>query len=213
MYDCICNHLRKILKMPAIKRFVAAMAFSVAVFGLIPCPVLGQSSKEHSDAEHHEGSEHHHLNELSLVVGGTYESEEAKTYFTVGVEYARWLTPHVSASVLVEHIGDVDAWVFIAPFHVRPWKSSELFFSLGPGIEHKSRREHSGVHEGEHNGHETPVNAEQSDNLFLWRIGIGYPFSIGKRLVLTPGIDLDFVRDDGEWVEAVVFDIAIGFGF
>ncbi len=172
---------------------------------------------EHAGEAHAEG-EHHHKNEFGLVLGGTYEAEEEETLFTVGLEYARVINPTVHMAFIVEHLSTVDAWVFIAPVHLYPWKSSGFFFALGPGVEHKSRRlggEHGGEHGGGHEEGpgELPAEMEQGENLFLWRTGIGYNFEIGKRLKLAPGLDWDMVRENGEWVDAFVFDVAIGFGF
>lgn len=179
----------------------------------------------HGEAEVHDSGEahagehegHHHKNEVAFVVGGTYESEEEETYFTLGAEYGRMLSPRVTTSFVAEYLDDVDAWVFVAPFHFKPWKRSNFFVALGPGFEHKSRRAHGEAHGGEHGEtHSDELVASESgesEDLFLWRTGVGYNLHVGERLVIAPAIDLDLVREGGEWVEAIVFDVAIGFGF
>ena len=173
----------------------------------------GQGEDVHGGEQAEEHGEHEHKNEFAFVLGGTYESEGEETLFTLGAEYARVLSPHVTATVVAEHLSDVDSWVFVAPFHIHPNRSSGFFVALGPGFEHKIRREHGEGNGEEHGEGLQPVEPEESENLFLWRTGVGYVFEVGKRWVVTPGLDLDVVRESGEWVEAIVFDVAIGFGF
>ncbi len=151
-----------------------------------------EESGEHADESHAEG--HHHKNEVALVIGGTYKSEERETLFTLGAEYVRKLSPVLSTTIVLEHLSDVDAWVFAAPLRIEPWEHSGFFFSVGPGFEHESER-------------------GESEDLFLWRTGIGYNLRLGEKLTLSPGLNVDFVREDGEWVEATVLDIALGLGF
>jgi hypothetical protein len=183
------------------------------------------SHEQHGEGEGHgemeahgeEHGGHHHKNEVALMLGGTYESEEEETLFTIGAEYARVLSPRVTTSFVAEYLDDADAWVFVAPFHLKPWKRSDWFIALGPGFEHKSRRGHGEEQGGEHGEVHTEelemAESEESEDLFLWRTGIGYNFHVGEKMVIAPGLDLDLVREGGEWVEAIVFDVAIGFGF
>jgi hypothetical protein len=187
----------------------------LAVAALICSPVVPGVAAREGHAESHEpaGVELPE-NAVGLVVGGTYESEEHETFFTVGVEYSRELSHRWSFNFVGEHIGEVDAWVFAAPFGYRPGSGHEhpkshFLLSFGPGIEHKGRRLRM-IEDGPHAGE---MESEQGENLFLFRAGVRYPVHFGTKYILVPGLDFDFVREDGEWVEAVVYDVTFAWNF
>jgi hypothetical protein len=148
-------------------------------------------------------------NAIGFLVGGTYESEEEETFFTIGLEYTRELSHRWSISAVAEHLDDIDAWVFVAPINYRPGSKhvhpkSHFLFSFGPGLEHKGRRVTT------HAGH---TGVEQGEDLFLLRAGVRYPVHFGSKYMIVPAIDVDFVRENGEWVEAAVFDVTFAFAF
>ncbi len=150
--------------------------------------------------------EHEHANALSLFLGGTTETEEQETYFTLGLEYERTLGRRFALQLVAEHVSDKDAWVFAAPLLYRP--VGELHFIAGPGFETAPRRPESGHDSAEA---EAPHDAREAS--FLLRFGVGYKLKLGKRLEVFPNVDLDLVREHGEWVKAVVFGVSVGFGF
>jgi hypothetical protein len=174
------------------------------------------SSAEHGE---HEGGVELEKNAAGLLLGGTWESAEDETYFTIGAEYARELSHRWSMSAVAEYLDDVNAWVFVFPANYllgpkHPHPERHFNFSFGPGWEHKSRRPHGG-HGDEHGhgaGRSEEIDLGEEENLFLWRTGIKYTFHRG-RYEIVPALDLDLVRENGEWVEAIVFDVGIGFGF
>ncbi len=174
-------------------------------------PPAEQAAHEASEAH---GEEHFHRNALGLVLGGTYESEEKDTFFTLGVEYERLFSPRFALVLGVEYISEVDAVVLVAPFVYRHGSGWRLL--TGPGLELKTRRQEP---EREHGGEpELAAVLEDSltrkeENLFLWRFGVGYNFSIGEKYAIAPTVNLDFVREGGHWVEAVVFAVSVGFDF
>jgi hypothetical protein len=171
-------------------------------------PVAAQG---HEVAQESHETHHEHHNEIAVVLGGTYESEEEKTFFTWGLEYERLFSRRFGISAVGEHITDVDAVVVAAPFVYRPVPALKLM--TGPGLELKPRRS-GGEHGHEERSHAGEAEAEATgdETLFLWRFGVGYGFHVGG-VVVTPAVDLDLVREHGRWVEAVVFDVSIGFGF
>ena len=173
------------------------------------------ADEAHEAAEGHEAhGEEHARNALGIVLGGTYESEEEDTFFTIGVEYERLLNPKFAVLLGVEYITEVDALVAVLPFAYRHASGWRLL--AGPGIELKTRRPHlEREHEGGHGIAEEIVDRlpGEEENLFLWRFGVGYNFEVGERYAIAPHVDLDFVREDGHWVEAVVFSVSIGFDF
>lgn len=153
--------------------------------------------------EAHAG-QHEHANELALFLGGT--TEKGETHFTIGAEYERRLGERFGLSLVAEHVGDVDAWVLLAPITLRPWRGSGLKLFAGPGLESKSPAEPE-VH-----GARGPQAAPERETLFVLRGGVGWAFEL-RRVVLTPQLELDLVREDGRWEDGFVFGIAIGFGF
>jgi hypothetical protein len=180
-----------------------------------PEPGTEEAHAAHGPAEAHEAhAEGHPKNFLGIVLGGTYESEEEDTYFTMGGEYERLLSPRFALVLGVEYITEVDAWIAFVPFVYRHGSGWRLL--TGPGIELKTRRPEP---EREHGG-ELGIAGEigerlpgKEENLFLWRFGVAYNFTLGERYAIAPAVDLDLVREDGHWVEALVFTVSFGFDF
>ena len=177
------------------------MRVSLTIFAILFAMALTPrcwAQEEHGEAreealgEHHE-EEQEHKNELSLILAGTYESEEAETFFTSGLEYARVLTPKFGISGAIEYLHDNGAWIVVAPFTYRATERLKLL--AGPGMEVEARR------------------TSAQENLLLVRLGLQYSFEIGERYSVTPALELDFVDEEDEWVEAVVFGVNLGIGF
>ena len=53
-------------------------------------------------------------------------------------------------------------------------------------------------------------HADRPDGL---RFGAGYNFALGERFTLLPALNLDPAREEGHWVEALVFTVTLGFEF
>jgi hypothetical protein len=181
---------------------------------LATTPVGAQEhAAPHEPAAHAaHGKEHFHRNFLGILIGGTYESEEKDTFFTLGVEYERLFNPRFAVVLGVEYISEVDALVLVAPFVYRHGSGLRLF--TGPGLELKARR-HGADPEPHGEGAAVPGDRlpSEEENLFLWRFGLGYNFGISERYTIAPAVDFDFVREDGHWVQAIVFAVTFGFDF
>ncbi len=180
-----------------------------------PEPGAEEAHAAHDATEAHEAhGEEHARNGLGIVLGGTYESEEKDTFFTIGAEYERLFSPKFAVALGVEYITEVDALVAVLPFVYRHGSGWRLL--AGPGLELKTRRPHG---ESEHEGGAGIAEdiadglPGKEENLFLWRFGAAYNFEVGERYSIAPHVDLDLVREDGHWVEAVVFSVSIGFDF
>ena len=175
-----------------------------------------EQAAEHGE-EHAEHGEHHAKNAVSLFLGGTLETAVDKTYFTIGGEYERRLVDKWAFQMVVEYVNDFDALVVVVPLAFEPVKS--LWLMTGPGFETARRRpghgEDNGGHEPDSHGEEHTVEPfeEGTDAFFLWRFGVGYAFHFGGKYVVMPTLALDLVREDGEWVEAWVFGVSVGFHF
>jgi hypothetical protein len=136
--------------------------------------------------------------------GGTWERGEDEPSFTVGLEYERRFSRRWGLSLAVEYLADPDAWWVVAPLTWRPL--GNLVLSPGPGFQNKALHEaaEGDGHTGETGGRET---------FFLARIGVGYDIELRERYLLVPRINVDFVRENGKWVEAVVFSVSLDLAF
>jgi len=178
-----------------------------------PAPGDDEVTPQHAIAETH-GAEHSFRNALGIILGGTCENEEKDTFFTFGVEYERFIGRRFGVVLGVEYLTEVEAVVLVAPFVYRHGSGWRLL--TGPGLELKTRRPHlERKHEGEHElaGDLADRLAGRKENLFLWRFGVAHNFEIGARYALAPSVAIDLVREDGHWVEAVVFAVSFGFDF
>ncbi len=173
-----------------------------------PALVVGLSSSnawaQHEEAAH---QEHFHRNSVGFLIANTYEAEGKVNIFTIGGEYSHWFTERFGISGAFEYGPQPNAWVFVAPFAFKVAGELEVF--AGPGIEHLSRRAH---------GHEEEAQGEVSgegggDNLFLFRVGVGYHIPLGERFYMLPSVALDFVNEESEVAKAVVYGVTFGLGF
>jgi hypothetical protein len=174
-------------------------------------PAKAEHPSDHQTSGHHEG--HEFKNELGLIFAGTWESESESTVFTLGAEYVRELTGRLDVLGVVEHLAEADAWVFVGGVGIRPFGHDSMLAPLrvntGPGLEHKRRL----IRGSEQGGEAETEEGDTSENLFLWRVGLSYTFHTGSRAFVAPTVDLDFVNEEEEWVEAVVFGASMGYLF
>ena len=138
----------------------------------------GAVAEESSHGEAHHG----HKNLVAGFIGITGEDRRNRA-LTVGVDYARWLTPTMAVAIGAERaFGDLDFTIVAATlaFRFDRWK-----FFAGPGTEHS-------------HGHTE----------FLVRAGFEYIFE-QDGYEIAPRFMLDVI--DGDVV--VVGGVAVGFGF
>jgi hypothetical protein len=210
------------------------LAALVAAAGLLAAP-LGAHAQEHDasrpeahdaqgpsgvsteSGEHagHDAHGEHPKNALALFLGGTLETAEDETFFTIGGEYERRLADRWAVQAVVEHVNDFDAWVVIAPVGFRV--VDQLWIAAGPGFETDPRRP-----EEDHGGHEIAphgdvgsleAHEEEGGPFFLWRFGVNYGIHLNEKWGLMPSFNLDLVREHGEWVEAWVFGVSVAYHF
>ena len=163
---------------------VCKLAFVGALFLAITAPHLLAAG---SNQAAHPDPGHHHQHVVELFVGNTYEDDShgSKNGVTAGFAYERRLSALWGVGGSYEYAaGDFDKWSIGVPLFVHPYKGWR--FQLAPGLEHK-----------------------KSEDEFLLRIGAAYEFMLSDRWMLIPEIAVDFV--DGE--EAIVYGLAVGFGF
>ncbi len=179
-------------------------------FSALPAGAQDQTALHEPAAHEAHGEEHFHRNALGILIGGTYESEEKDTFFTLGAEYERLFNPRFGAILGVEYINEVDAWVLVAPLVYRHRSGFRLL--AGPGLELKPRRRGDEHEDGSAGSLEDGLPPTE-ENLFLWRFGVAYNQGVGERYAIAPAVDVDFVREDGHWVWALVFAVTFGFDF
>jgi len=185
-------------------RWLGASAIGLAV---LASPVWAREAppaphREETEGNDARGEEQEHANELAIFLGGT--SEEDETNFTLGAEYERHFSKSIGIALVAEYVDNVDAWVFVAPITIRPSQKLGLKFYAGPGLETKEPEfEHEGASETLDSGRET---------FFVVRTGVGWAFELG-RVAVTPQVEFDFVHEHDDWKTALVFGVAVGFGF
>lgn len=167
-----------------------------------PASTLEDPGTHAGSGAHEAHGEGYPNNGLAFVLGGTYESQEKRTLFTFGLEYERLMNPNLGVVLRAEYVTKVDAVLLVAPVVYR--NASGLRLLTGPGLELIARRPHWEPGSAE---------PEQAKNLFFWRFGGGYDFPISERHSIAPAVGLDFVREDGRWVWAVVLAVTIGVDF
>ena len=212
----------------------------VATLGFLPAPAGAGEADDHAESAvvqaqeeaHEQAAEHaekhdahagehgahgeHPKNGLLLFLGGTVETVEDETFFTIGVEYERQFADRWGGQLVVEHLNDFDAWVFVAPVGFRV--VDKLWITAGPGLETEPRRVglegHAGGHEIDPHGEEHTEPHEEADGpFFLWRFGVNYGIHFNERWGVVPSFHLDLVREHGEWVKAWVFGVSLAYHF
>jgi hypothetical protein len=188
----------------------------VVAAGLLAAPA-GAGAQEHDAAQAavHDAHVEHAKNALALFLGGTLETVEDETFFTIGGEYERGLGDRWGIQLVVEHVNDFDAWVVIAPVGFRV--VDQLWITAGPGLETEPRHpeEDHGGHEIDPHGDVRSLEAHEEEGgpFFLWRFGVNYGIHLNESWGLMPSLNLDLVREHGEWVEAWVFGVSVAYHF
>ena len=174
----------------------APAALEPALAGITAGPAAEETENEATTEATHEkkgGREVELRHVVSLFLGITDEKGHDPE-FTEGLEYAYRVAPSWGVGVLLEHAGgDLRNSVLVVPFYWFP--HAGWVFLAGPGIEF-------------HNGRDTiPPGEDEDDEFFVLKIGGGYEFELGKRFMLVPTYNLDFVEGEQVSVYGVNFSI------
>jgi hypothetical protein len=148
---------------------------------------VGVSGNNNAWAES-EGIEHRH--KIFLFGGASQEDSEIDGSLGLGYEYR--FTELFGIAGMAEFTGgEIErAMAFGIGATVHPYKG--LYFLIGPGFE---------VVDPEH---------EDREELFLFRIGVGYDFELTPRWSLAPEFNVDFVSG-GE--TTLVYGLVLGYAF
>ena len=136
-----------------------------------------------AENEQEEGEKpHYHRNHVGLFLGNTHE--EGEDEFTIGLDYEYRFSQYVGIGVLLEYVGeDERKGIGMVPLFIHPYKGFRFLAAAG-------------------------VKPKAEETKFVWRLGIGYRFPIGK-WTIAPEFNLDFT--EGKTVE--VFGVSFGYGF
>jgi len=143
-------------------------------------------SLEH-DPERREAEEERKRHELGLSLGYTFERGDGG--FTVGVDYAYWITERFGVGPFFDFVtGDIDAFATGAGIWFRPFRCLEdLTFQVALGVDISPEEE-----EGEH-GEEGERSYEVAA---LLRLGVTYAWDLGRGWRLGPTFVWDGIYPD-----------------
>jgi hypothetical protein len=172
--------LKKFFHITSILKIVLAGLLYVALTAS-PLYAEEQTKPKHNEAEHY------HQNIVELFLGNTYEDGDhgSENGFTVAIAYERRFSELFGIGGFYEYAsGDFDKWSIGIPFFLHPYKG--LRFQAAPGLEHRD-----------------------SENEFLFRLGVAYDFILTEKLMLLPEIAVDFVDGD----KAFIYGFILAYGF
>jgi hypothetical protein len=126
------------------RRRVALVIFGVLLsIALRAGPGLGQEpGVPGAPGEPREEEALEFRNEVAAIVAATWEDEEDETFFTLGMEYERRLTPRIGIVGEVEYLFDADRWIVVAPLAFRPVRGLKIF--AGPAFERGEAEDEEG---------------------------------------------------------------------
>ena len=176
---------------PAVILFLALLILPLSGWS-VAAPAAGETENEPATEVTHENQGSHDLefrHVASLFLGFTDEKGH-DSEFTEGLEYAYRVAPPWSVGVIFEHAGgELRNALLVVPVYWFP--HAGWFFLAGPGVEF-------------HNGRDTiPPGRDDDEEFFIFKIGAGYEFELGRRYILAPTYNLDFVdgAKSSVWVE------------
>ena len=148
----------------------------------------GQHEEETAHAKHAHGKHN-----LGVIIAGTLKKD--KDLFTLGVEYAYYFRKKAAFAGAVEVI-EGDYLLFALMGMAKPGLG-DLKVVLGPGVKfnikddepHSSRALAKALDEG-----------GSDEGKYFLRLGVQYPFYVGKRLIVSPLIENDYFGGKEDWV-------------
>lgn len=176
--------------------------------------VHGEDHAEETENEEH-GEEHgerpHHLNDFSIFLGATDEHGH-ETELTWGLDYRRVIAHRWAVGALFDYAGgDLRNAIFAASITWFP--VGRLQLTAAPGIEfHRARGSTDDCGCGGALKSEDPDQTDHFDEdarYFLFRLGAGWHFPVGRAYGIVPNVNVDFV--DGEKV--LVYGVNFAFAW
>ena len=180
-------------------------------------PAHEAHEEEHGEAAEHEehgeghGGRPHHANDFAVFLGATDEHGH-DTELTWGLDYRRMVADHWAVGALFDYAGgDLRNAILAATVTWFPVGGLQLL--AGPGIEfHRGRGAADGgcdCHEAFKSEATDPHGEFDEDaTYFVFRLGIGWGFPIGRHYGITPQVNLDLVEGERVWVYGLSFTYA-----
>jgi len=164
----------------------------------------GEAAEHEEVAEHAESGGHHHKHEFALFLGVTDEKGH-DSQFSTGVEYEYRFSHRWGIGGLIDYArGDLRNRIIGVPVYFHP--GGRWIILAAPGIEHHTGRNGEPSEHGKADGHS---ETDESDNFFVFRLGVAYHFHVGSRYGILPTFKVDFVN--GEEVLVYGVNFAVGF--
>jgi len=139
-----------------------------------------------------------HKNHFGSFLGASTHLDTDETALTLGIEYARVLTPNWALAGYVEMVGGTIERDVIVAAGVIYYPTPGFGLLVAPGVELVNKDvEHDGGIE------------EELENEFLIRFGAGYGFAIASNAAVGPLVLADYAGD--RWT--VIYGIAWAAGF
>jgi hypothetical protein len=190
-------------------RYLGVGAMVMLALVLAASPALAQQPQDSSnEARRQEEVETERPNEIALVVAGTRDLDEEKTFFSPGLEYERRFGKQFGLVAEVEYQFDAGSWIAAAPFVVHPGRGLKLF--AGPGFEHADNADGT---EGEDPRDDVPDDGDSGATHVLLRFGGGYVIELAERYSIGPTVSVDFVHEGDGWARSVVLGVTFGMAF
>ena len=155
------------------------MRFVITMIAITVC-----SPAWSDDGEKLASEEMEHRNSVKLFLGNTHTSEDENA-FSMGLSYEYRIVPLIGVGALAEYAaGDIESWILGAPLTLHPYRGLSLVAMPGAEI-------------------------DEHDTNFLFRLGIGYDFELGRGWSIAPEFNADFVDSEIDYV----FGVSLGYGF
>jgi len=159
--------------------------------------------EEHGESEGH-GGRPHHKNDFAVFLGGTDEHGHP-TEFTWGLDYKRRVADRWAVGGLFDHAGGELRNSMVAA-SVTWFPIGKLTLTAAPGIEfHRGRSSNEDCGCGGSAKSEETGEADEDATYFVFRLGVGWGFPIGKSYGIEPQVNLDLVEGEKVWVYGLNF--------
>jgi hypothetical protein len=178
-------------------------------------PAENQHEEHIEEAAHEEhgeehGGRHWHTNDLGIFLGATDEHGH-ETEFTWGLEYRRMIAKRWAIGGLFDYAGGELRNMILAP-SITWLPVGRLQITAAPGIEfHRGRGSSEDCGCGHALKSAEPDAAglvDEDETYFVFRLGAGWNFAVGRNYAITPQINLDLVEGEKVWVYGLVFAYA-----
>ena len=163
-----------------------------------------ETAEHEGAAEHDESGGHDHKHEFALFLGVTDEKGH-DSQFSTGVEYEYRFSHRWGIGGLIDYArGDLRNRIIGVPVYFHP--GGNWILLAAPGIEHHTGRNGEPSEHAKADGHS---ETDESDNFFVFRLGVAYNFHVGSRYGILPSFKVDFVNGE----EVLVYGVSFAVGF